>query len=102
MRATAAIVQPSLFEGWSALVEESRSLGKVIFASDIPMHREQLTERMHLFEPTSVDMLSELLGRFWKELTPGPDAMEADTEAEYQIRIKDFARKFTVVCRSAV
>lgn len=94
MRASAAILQPSLFEGWSALVEESRSLGKVIFASDIPMHREQLTDRMHLFEATSVDMLSELLGRFWKELTPGPDAMEADAEAQYQIRIMDFARQF--------
>jgi hypothetical protein len=65
------------------------------------MHREQLTERMHLFEPTSVEMLSELLARFWKELTPGPDAMEADAEAQYQIRIMDFARQFTAVCRSA-
>src|SRR4029453_6473755 len=63
MRAAAAIVQPSLFEGWSAVLEECRSLGKPVFASDIPMHREQRTERMHLFTPTSADALTDLLTR---------------------------------------
>jgi glycosyltransferase involved in cell wall biosynthesis len=100
MRAAAAIVQPSLFEGWSALIEECRSLGKLVFASDIPMHREQLTERVHLFPPTSAEALTDLLIRHWPELTPGPDReLEAAAEAQYRDRIRDFARQFIALCR---
>jgi glycosyltransferase involved in cell wall biosynthesis len=103
MRAAAAIVQPSLFEGWSALLEECRSLGKLVFASDTPMHREQRTERMHLFTPTSADALTDLLTRHWPELTPGPDPeLEAAAEAKYHIRIREFARQFVALCRSVV
>ena len=103
MRAAAAIVQPSLFEGWSALVEEGRSLGKVIFASDIPMHREQFAERMHLFTPTSEEMLAELLAQHWPGLRPGPDLeSEAAAETQYHQRIREFARQFVFLCHSVV
>jgi glycosyltransferase involved in cell wall biosynthesis len=101
MRATAAIIQPSLFEGWSALVEEGRSLGKLVFASDIPMHREQATERVHLFPPTSAEALADLLAHHWPKLMPGPDpALEGAAEREYHGRIRNFVRQFVAVCRS--
>jgi glycosyltransferase involved in cell wall biosynthesis len=100
MRAAAAIVQPSLFEGWSAVLEECRSLGKLVFASDIPMHREQLTERVHLFAPTSAEALADLLSQYWPGLTPGPDPeLEAAAEAQYHARIREFARQFIALCR---
>ena len=103
MRAAAAIVQPSLFEGWSAVVEEGRSLGKVIFASDIAMHREQLAERMYLFPPTSEEMLAELLAQHWPGLRPGPDLeSEAAAEKRYHERIREFARQFILLCESVV
>ncbi len=103
MRAAAAIVQPSLFEGWSAVVEEGRSLGKMIFASDIPMHREQQTERVHLFTATSAEGLADLLGKFWPDLKAGPDLdFEAIAEEQYQIRIREFARQFVSICRDVV
>lgn len=103
MRAASALVQPSLFEGWSAVVEEGRSLGKLIFASDIPMHREQLAERVHLFPPTSAEALADLLARHWPELTPGPEPeLEAAAEAEYHMRIREFARQFIALCRGVV
>jgi len=100
MRAAAAIVQPSLFEGWSALLEECRSLGKPVFASDIPMHREQFTKGVHLFSPTSAEALADLLTRHWPELAPGPDS-ELETAAEelYRDRIREFARQFVALCR---
>jgi glycosyltransferase involved in cell wall biosynthesis len=103
MRAAAAIVQPSLFEGWSALLEECRSLGKLVFASDTPMHREQLSERVHLFAPTSAEALTDLLTRHWPELTPGPDhELETAAAAQYRDRIRDFARQFAALCRGVV
>jgi hypothetical protein len=75
----------------------------VIFASDIPMHREQLTQRMHLFTPTSAEALVNLLAYHWAALTPGPDLeSEAAGEAQYHVRIREFARQFVALCRGAV
>jgi glycosyltransferase involved in cell wall biosynthesis len=36
-----AVINPSLFEGWSTTVEESKALGVPLILSDIPVHREQ-------------------------------------------------------------
>ena len=103
MRAAAAIVQSSLFEGRSAVIEECESLGKLVFASDIPMHREQRTERVHLFEPTSAEALADLLAQQWPALIPGPDPkLEAAAEAKYHIRIREFARRFIALCGDVV
>jgi len=100
MRAAAAIAQPSFFEGWSALVEESRSLGNIILASDIPMHREQAYEGMHLFDPNSPESLADLCASLWPGLPPGPDdAREKAAERAYTRRIADFARNFMNICR---
>jgi len=41
MRDAVALLNPSLFEGWSTVVEEAKSLGKRIILSDIAVHREQ-------------------------------------------------------------
>ena len=41
MRQSLAVLQPSLFEGWSTTVEEAKSVGKPMLLSDIPVHREQ-------------------------------------------------------------
>jgi glycosyltransferase involved in cell wall biosynthesis len=41
MRASIAVINPSLFEGWSTSVEEARSLGKKVLLSNIPVHVEQ-------------------------------------------------------------
>jgi glycosyltransferase involved in cell wall biosynthesis len=103
MRAAAAVVQPSFFEGWSAILEECRSLGKQIFASDIPMHREQQTADVHLFDPTSAAALIDLLSRHWSELKSGPQPdLEAAAEVEYRSRIQEFARQFVTLCRRVV
>ena len=41
LRGAAAVVQPSLFEGWSTVIEDCRLLGKTVVYSDIPVHLEQ-------------------------------------------------------------
>lgn len=102
MRGAVAIAQPSFFEGWSALVEEARSLGKIIFASDIPMHREQAFEGMHLFDPNAPEALADLIAAQWPQLPPGPDPdREALAERAYLERIEGFARAFARICRDA-
>jgi glycosyltransferase involved in cell wall biosynthesis len=42
LRGSVAVLQPSRFEGWSTIIEDAKSLGKAIIASDIAVHREQL------------------------------------------------------------
>ena len=85
MRRAAAIVQPSHFEGWSMLVEDCRCLGKVMFLSDLNVHREQAYAKTHYFNRHSPDSLAELISAHWPTLEPGPDlADEAEAQAENQ------------------
>ena len=48
---SAAVINPSYFEGWSTTVEEAKSLGAPLLLSDIPVHREQCPAGEALFFP---------------------------------------------------
>lgn len=56
-----AVINPSLFEGWSSTVEESKAFNKNIILSDIPVHREQDPERAFYFDPNSYIELAEIM-----------------------------------------
>ena len=38
------IIQPSLFEGWSTVIEDAKAQGKYVIASDLRVHIEQVLE----------------------------------------------------------
>ncbi len=57
----AALVNPSLFEGWSTSVEESKSVGKTMLLSDIPVHREQNPELGVFFAPDDAPALADAM-----------------------------------------
>lgn len=61
MSASMAIINPSLFEGWSTTVEEAKSMGKLAILSDIPVHREQSPERAIFFDPKDPEALARAL-----------------------------------------
>jgi glycosyltransferase involved in cell wall biosynthesis len=95
MRRAAAVIQPSLFEGWSALVEDARTLGKRIYVSDIPIHREQQPSDAVFFDPDRAEQLAEWISRDWADLKPGPDlAEEREARAQQETRAVAFARLF--------
>ena len=48
MKGALAVIQPSLFEGWSTVVEDTKSLNQHIIASDLEVHKEQLRQYPHL------------------------------------------------------
>ena len=56
-----AVINPSLFEGWSTSVEESKAMGKKVLLSDIPVHREQAPRRGQYFPPHDAAALAALL-----------------------------------------
>lgn len=61
MRACTAIINPSLFEGWSTPVEEARTLGVPMLLSNLPVHQEQMGGAARYFEPDSVAQLAHLV-----------------------------------------
>jgi len=56
-----AVIQPSLFEGWNTSIEDCKSLGIDIIASDINVHREQLGKESLLFNKNSEEDLFKLV-----------------------------------------
>lgn len=59
MKNSIAIVQPSFFEGWSTVVEDTKTLNHVILLSDIPLHKEQIKENCLFFDPSDKNDLAD-------------------------------------------
>jgi glycosyltransferase involved in cell wall biosynthesis len=63
MKHSIAVLQPSLFEGWSTVIEDAKSLQARIIASAIPVHKEQLEQYSSsaLFPSADEQALSALM-----------------------------------------
>ena len=61
-----AMINPSLYEGWSTINEEARSLSKFIFLSNIPGHKEQQNSYSIYFEKNNSKQLAKKIINFYK------------------------------------
>lgn len=103
MRQSQAVLQPSLFEGWSTTVEEAKSLGKQVILSDIPVHREQSPPGAYFFEPNNPESLANCLLSIYDETEPGPDyRLEAIARAQLPIRTAASAQEFLQILSEVV
>jgi len=59
-----AVIQPSLFEGWSTVVEDAKAMNQFIIVSDLPVHREQLSDNCSFFDPYSPECLADLISDY--------------------------------------
>ena len=73
VRGSLAMIQPSLFEGWSTTVEDARSLGKKIALSSIPVHLEQNPPGAVFFDKDSAEELAQILDDWWQSINIGYD-----------------------------
>jgi glycosyltransferase involved in cell wall biosynthesis len=95
LRYSACIIQPSYFEGWSAMIEDARSLGKKILVSDIPVHREQNPADSHFFNPSKPEELASLITTLWPQLSGGSDPESEKLAFEENGRmVKGFGEHF--------
>lgn len=95
LRRSVAIIQPSLFEGWSTVVEDARALGRPILLSDIPVHREQAPPDGKYFPAESVEALAELIATAWEQWPAGPDpAIEQAARSAAEARLVAVGRRF--------
>lgn len=97
-RRAAAIVQPSLFEGWSTVVEDTRALGRPIVLSDIAVNQEQMGADGLFFRAGDPEDLARVLRENWGCFVPGPDVdSERHAAARSQERRLASARRFMEV-----
>ncbi|MCF7560326.1 glycosyltransferase family 4 protein [Sabulilitoribacter multivorans] len=82
-----AIIQPSLFEGWSTVVEDAKALNKFIILSNLAVHLEQINKNVHFFSPNNHEELGQILDKYNKEY---PET----SEFNYKESIYKFAEKF--------
>jgi len=61
MKNSIAVVQPTLFEGWSTVIEDARAIGKYVIASSLEVNQEQISDNAIFFEPHDAQRLAELL-----------------------------------------
>lgn len=84
MRQSVAVVQPSLYEGWSTTVEECKVLSKPILLSRIDVHEEQAPKYGIYVDKNNPHDLAEQFVRLWKSGDYGPN-VEFETQSRSQI-----------------
>ncbi|MBL4651470.1 MAG: glycosyltransferase [Flavobacteriales bacterium] len=85
MKNSMAIIQPSLFEGWSTVVEDAKSLNKHIILSNLSVHREQTSINCTFFDAENDEKLADILEIF------EPDQ---EIETDYSQNIVNFGKNF--------
>jgi glycosyltransferase involved in cell wall biosynthesis len=103
MKHSVAVINPSLFEGWSTTVEEAKSAGKALLLSDIAVHREQAPARADYFPPHDTAALAELMRLRWRGLDPREDEQDAARAAtELPARTRAFAESYQRIVLEAL
>lgn len=69
MMASVAIIQPSRFEGWSTVVEESKAMNKTLLLSRFPVHIEQTPNGSYFFDLDDEEELAVLIKKIWESQT---------------------------------
>jgi len=102
VRKSLAVVQPSLFEGWSTVVEDARAMGKTQLLSDLSVHKEQAPDYSFYFDRTNPGSLAEIIRRILPSLKPGPDLERERAAQDAAIKlVEKYARAFCRIANEA-
>ena len=99
LRTCTALINPSLFEGWSSTVEEARALGVPMLLSDIGVHREQMGDAASFFDTKDAAGLAEKLQKMVADNTQAIAARALSAEGEKNTC--RFAEDFVAVVEKA-
>lgn len=101
IRQSLALVQPSLFEGWSTVVEDCRALGKKLALSEIEVHREQNPANAVYFSPRNAEQLADILADWWRSLPAGTAAMHEGAALEAnRTLVRSYGERFLKLARA--
>lgn len=87
MKNALAVIQPSLFEGWSSVVEDAKAMNQKLIVSSLNVHQEQLGEKGYYFNPNNPNELKNHLVLFLENKIENP-------EFNYQEQLHLFGEKF--------
>ena len=98
MHACRALINPSLFEGWSTTIEEAKTFGVKMILSDLDVNREQVGDGALFFDRYQADDLAQKLVIGKTEFdTQRPDVQELQKSSDQ--RLSQFADDFAAVVR---
>lgn len=99
MKASIAVINPSLFEGWSSTVEECKAIGKSVILSNIGVHREQNPPNASFFDPSDYHSLALIIHDFWCGKNIFPESNRETVIDDLKWRTQKFAQEFQIICR---
>jgi hypothetical protein len=82
-----SVIQPSLFEGWSTVVEDAKSMNQHVVISSLDVHKEQLKENCTFFDPLNEVELANCLMKLMEN-------HPVRTEMNYEKSIHAFGKTF--------
>jgi glycosyltransferase involved in cell wall biosynthesis len=94
MQSCDALINPSLFEGWSTTVEEAKALGVKMILSDISVHREQAVDSTDFFDPNDSNTLAQLLINFQFSSDNEKKARLEQAKINSNFKVATFANTF--------
>lgn len=95
------MIHPSLFEGWSTVVEDALCLGKKMILSDFPVHLGQDPPGSAFFDRHSTQQLADLIAEWWEKLKPGSNYEEEIlAQARNREEVKAFGYRFLEIART--
>ena len=86
MKHSVAVIQPSLFEGWSTVIEDAMAMNQRVIASDLEVNKEQLVDKGLYFEKNNPNDLAEKLKRI--------ETYSSLIDYQYSIKQNQFALNF--------
>lgn len=90
MKNALAVIQPSLFEGWSSVVEDAKAMNQNLIVSSLNVHKEQLGNQGYYFNPNDENELMNQIILFLEHNTDTP-------EYNYNEQLHLFGEKFMEV-----
>jgi len=96
MKYAQAILQPSLFEGWSTVIEDARSLQVPVIAADLRVNIEQLEEKGYYFSPFDSEKLAALMENMPQR------QYETNIYEPYDVRMKNAAYELLTIFKNSI
>lgn len=95
MSSALAVIQPSLFEGWSTVVEDAKEMNQYVLLSDIGVHHEQLNYNVSFFDPKNENDLAD-------KMTQVLDKKVNRSQRDYGLNVQKFGSDFVKIVRDVV
>ena len=89
MRYAQAVIQPSLFEGWSTVIEDAISLQTPVIASKLNVNQEQLGGQATFFPKKNASKLAHILSKY-----PSRKNFNKKIYEDYDDHVKKAAESF--------